>query len=100
MPSDELVEKYKKELESRLHPSLTIEKPEASYSRTYQIFKKERIGRLHTLYEKLCNASERAIRLKLKSKDIEKIMPFLKMAHINATPQGVYSFAVIQDLLD
>jgi hypothetical protein len=96
----ELFLRYKKKIEEQVgQPADIKEEPEVSYSQAYEIFRKEQIGVSHTLFENFCNSSENLLKLKLKESDVEKIQPALDMAHIRATPQGVYAFAFIATII-
>jgi hypothetical protein len=96
----ELFLKYRDKIEREVgQPSSIKEGPDVTYSEAYRIFKQEQIGLGHTLFERLCAGSEKALRLNLKQSDVDKLLPSLEMAHINATPQGVYAFAAIATIV-
>ena len=96
----ELFMRYRKKIEEQVGQSTDIrEEPEVSYSQAYDVFRKEQLGLSHTLFEKLCNGSERILKFKLNEKDVEKIQPALDMTHIRATPQSVYSFALLSTVI-
>jgi len=96
----ELFLKYRDKIEKEVgQPASIKEGPDVTYSEAYQIFKKEQIGIGHSLFERLCAGSEKAIKLKLKPSDTEKLLPSLEMAHVNATPQGVYAFAALMTII-
>ena len=91
--------KYKKRLARELSPEAFAEGASISYSRAYEIFKSEQVSTSHTLYERACNFSAKILKLKLKPKDIEKVEPALRMAHLATTPQGVYAFATLTTII-
>jgi len=101
MPSERenmrnLVEFYKKQIEKELgartyHPKLK--------SKEYQIFKKENMPRHISLYEKLCNLSEKILRIKPDKKKEQDIKANIDIAHLNITPSGAISFSFLAPLL-
>lgn len=91
------VDKYKQELDKKLNPE-KYKELDKSYSRDYKDFKKEQAGRIHLLFESLCNFSYKILKVKIKEKDREKIEPFLRLAHFNVSPESVYSFTYIMCL--
>ena len=96
----ELFLKYRNKIEKEVGQPLSIkEGPDVTYSEAYSIFKKEQIGLGHSLFERLCAGSEKFLKLKLKQSEIDKIQPSLDMAHVSATPQGVYAFAALMTIL-
>jgi len=52
-----------------------------------------------TWYEKTCNFVEKLFPIDLGGKSREKILLNLRAAYINATPQGVFSFAILSTIL-
>jgi len=95
----ELFLKYKQKIEGQIGTTVKTEEPEVTYSQAYKVFKEEQLGLAHTLFERLCASAERLLQVKIKQSDIDKMQPSLEMAHINATPQGVYSLAILSALL-
>ncbi|MCX6774653.1 MAG: hypothetical protein NTY99_01020 [DPANN group archaeon] len=96
----ELFLRYKKKIEEQVgQPADIKEEPEVSYSQAYEIFRKEQLGVSHTLFENFCNSAEKTLKINLKASDIERIQPALEMAHIRATPQGVYALATISTII-
>ncbi|MBD3263174.1 hypothetical protein GF374_02235 [Candidatus Woesearchaeota archaeon] len=94
----DLIKKYKRKLEKKLGRD-TKTSQAMSYSRAYQIFKQEQTSDFHSFYETACNFSEKLLKIKVPPKDQKKVEPFLKLAHISATPKGVYSFAYFTTIL-
>jgi len=90
-----LVEFYKKQIEKELgartyHPKLE--------SREYEIFKKENMPRHITLYERLCNLSEKILRIKPDKKKEQDIIANINIAHLNISPSGAISFSFLAPL--
>jgi hypothetical protein len=97
MDVEKLKRQYEKRIEEELGAELT-ERPSVSYSEAYRIFREEQLGIGHSLFERLCAKAERILKLKLKQSEIEQMLPFLEMAHIIATPQGVYALALLSTI--
>ncbi len=96
----ELFLKYRNKIEKQVgQPTDISEEPDVTYSEAYKVFKNEQVGLAHTLFERLCKGAEKTLKLKLKQSDIDKLQSPLEMAHINATPQGVYAFAALATIL-
>ena len=97
-------EKQKIRKERILEVYKTVEIPETIPkdigSREYKIFKKEeRISRISkTLYENLCNLSERIIKVKPDKATEKKILKAIRVTHLNITPTGVASLAILSCL--
>ncbi len=67
-----------------------------TFSREYKIFKKEEaLSRKKTVYEKLCDSSERILKIMPDSSMQIKLDAAIKFTGLNATPTGVASFAVL-----
>jgi hypothetical protein len=71
----------------------------ATVSSNYKQFKKENLPRHLTFYEKLCNKSERLIKIKPSKKKTAEIQSSIKLCHLSSTPAGAMSLAVIVGLL-
>ena len=92
----DLIESYKrgieKELGARTYQSKAV-------SREYMQFKKEAMPRHLTLYEKLCNLSEKILKIKPNKKKEEAIKGDISIAHLNITPSGVVSLSLLAPIL-
>ncbi len=64
-------------------------------SSDYDAFKDSFMPKNFTLYEKVCNFSEKLVPLKPDKKEIPKIQEAIKTSHLNVTPTGTMSFAII-----
>jgi hypothetical protein len=88
----DLIEAYKKEIEKELgtrtyNPKIT--------SKEYQEFKEEYMPRHLDLYEKLCNLSEKILKIKPDKKKEKVIIDNSNIAHLKVTPSGVISFSLL-----
>ena len=68
-------------------------------SREYSEFKRELYPTRYTLYEKACNASERLLKIKADKKKAIKLQKSIQTCHLNITPNGVTSFAILAALI-
>jgi len=92
----DLVEQYKNQIEKELgarsyQPKVT--------SREYQEFKKELMPRHLTLYEKLCNFSEKILKIKPDKKNENIINANINISHLKVTPTGVISFSFLAPII-
>lgn len=89
-----LLEKYKSEMKKQMG-SYEEEAPTRITSREYQQFKTEFMSARYTYYEKLCNLSEKILKIKPDPKKAEKTQEAINICHLNITPSGVISFALL-----
>jgi len=90
----ELMRKYQQRISSEIGPGTGID--QGLESTEYLQFKSELMPKSLTFYEKACNFSETVIRIAPPSKeDLAKIQDSIEVAHLNITPTGVMSFAVV-----
>jgi len=91
---ESLMQRYKQKIgeELNLSPEPTIKK---TYSREYKQFKKEYISKRLSLYEKACNFSGNILKLKPDKKKAAEMQEAINTAHLEITPTGVLSFAVL-----
>ena len=92
----DLIESYKRGIEKEL--GARTYQPNA-VSREYMQFKKEAMPRHLTLYEKLCNLSEKILKIKPNKKKEEAIKGDISIAHLNITPSGVVSLSLLAPIL-
>ena len=90
----DLVRRYKERLKAEMEKGLAA-KPPAGISREYQIFREEAMPGHLSLYEKLCNFSEKILHLKLKPENEEKLQTFIDVCHLHITPAGAVAFSFI-----
>ena len=92
----DLIEAYKIQIEKEL--GARVYTPKVT-SKEYQEFKRELMPPHLTLYEKLCNLSEKILKIK-PDKNKEKIIAEnINIAHLNITPSGVISFSFLAPIL-
>jgi hypothetical protein len=96
MPDAQLVSAYKRRIEKEVAGYQDDSaRAETSYSREYQLFKQEQAGAGHLLFERLCNRAAKIMPVQIAEKDYYKIYGDVKLAHLEITPQGVYSLAYL-----
>jgi len=103
MPDDksqinELLQKYKQRLgkELNIEPEDVI-KPQ--FSREYKQFKKEYLPKRLSFYEKACNLSGKILKLAPDKKKAALMQEAINTCHLEITPTGALSFAVLAPLL-
>ncbi len=69
--------------------------PQAIMSSNYREFKRENLPRHLSIYEKLCDRAERIIKVKPKAKKAEEIQSYIDLCHLESSPTGAMSLAVI-----
>ena len=85
--------KYKKKLASELGES--FKEKEKVTTKDYEDFKKTFLPKNLSFYEKTCNFAEKFIPIKPDAKSVPKIEEAIKISHLNISPTGTYSFAVL-----
>jgi len=93
---EQILAKYKKRLEQELGDEVV---EETMSSREYEQFKAEIIPAHFTLYEKLCNQAEKILKIKPDPKKAELLQESINTAHLNVTPAGTTSLAILAPLL-
>lgn len=102
-----ILEKYREKLEREL-PSNNLEASPSGNrissnapvsSIEYQTFRKERISKAVSFYEKACLLSEKILKVKPDNKDRELLEESIKIAHLNFSPEGATSFALLGPLI-
>src|SRR3989344_1655048 len=93
-----LMEIYKKHLEKELGAKLE-EHPIKPTTKEYQEFKAEFLPKQLTFYEKLCNLSEKILRIKPDAKKAADIQEAIDITHLNITPSGAISFSFLIPLM-
>ncbi len=97
---DKLLRKYQGKLKAQLDiPSATPSKDEevkvAFQSREYKQFKRDIMPDRIIYYEKACAISEKILKMKPNKKKLPKLLENIETAHLNVTPEGVASFAML-----
>jgi len=91
-----LAEIYKKNIEKELGTKISEKKV---VSREYQEFKAEFMPPHLTIYEKLCNLSEKILKVKPDKKYEPILQEAIKISHLNVTPAGTTSFSYLAPIL-
>ncbi len=92
-----ILEKYKAKVKEEFG-----DKPSSSpkvSSKEYLEFKQELYPARYSWYEKACNLSEQILKLKADPKKAVQVQKNLDICHLNITPSGVTSFAILAALL-
>ncbi len=87
----EMMHKYESKLKTQLLTPKERVEPQPITSREYQIFKEQYMPKHMTAYEKLCNISEKLIKLKPDKKKAAELQENIDICHLNVTPSGVVS---------
>jgi hypothetical protein len=98
----DLIDKYKKKIEAELGPvdETTDQSPEKGVlTREYNQFRQEYIQGHLTLYEKLCNSFENIVKIAPDKKKEQELQESIGICHLNVTPVGATSFAMIAPIL-
>ncbi|MEK6887171.1 MAG: hypothetical protein AABW88_05055, partial [Nanoarchaeota archaeon] len=95
----DLIQKYTKKVETQLNVPLSSVSEKPLTTREYQDFRKQYMPGPMSLYEKLCNASEKILKVAPGPKDKPLIERAIKVTQLNITPTGAYSFAMLAPTL-
>jgi hypothetical protein len=95
---NDILEKYRR----RLNAELGSETPESVRNRItsleYEQFKKDILPDSHNVYEQCCAFSERYLKISPDQKKVPSLLDAINTAHLNVTPTGVTSFAILGPL--
>jgi len=94
----DLMEIYKKHIEKELGAKLE-EQPSQPVTKEYREFKAEFLPKHMTLYEKLCNLSEKLLKIKPDAKKAEALQEAISITHLEITPAGAVSFSFLIPLV-
>jgi hypothetical protein len=83
--------KYKKKIAQELGSE--IEEIQPVRTSDYENFKKTFMPKNFSLYEKICNFSEKILPLSPDKENVPKIEEAIRISHLNITPAGTVSFA-------
>ncbi|MBI2541468.1 hypothetical protein HYV80_02055 [Candidatus Woesearchaeota archaeon] len=92
-----LMELYKTQLEKELGAKVE-EYPSKPTTKEYREFKEEFLPRQMTIYEKLCNLSEKLLKIKPDAKQAQVIQESIDITHLNITPAGAVSFSFLMPI--
>ena len=94
----DLMQIYKAHLEKELGAKLE-EQPSKPTTKEYQEFKAEFLPKHMTLYENLCNLSEKLLKIKPDAKKAEALQEAINITHLEITPAGAVSFSFLIPLV-
>jgi len=97
MAEPDLVRRYRQRLEQELGGTPIQGGP--VQSREYQEFKKEALPQHMGLYERLCNASEKILKLKVPPDKAAQLKEHIDICHLNVTPSGVLALSYLFPLM-
>mgnify|MGYP003963092115 FL=1 len=90
----QLLEKYKAKVKKEFGEGAS--KPATQFTtKEYSEFKRELYPTRYSLYEKACNFSEKLLKLTADKKKAPIIQKDLDVCHLNVTPSGVQSLAIL-----
>jgi len=103
---DELRAKYEKKLRKSFREAVEGNQASESLggggpltSREYSEFKKESLPHHLNLYERLCNWSERVLKVEPDKKKVAELEEAIKICHLEVTPSGVTSFSLLAPMV-
>src|SRR3989344_3198838 len=96
---EDLVNKYKDRLRQEFGEEPLVQISRRVLSQEYTTFKKAFIPPQLTLYEKGCQIAEGLLKVKPESKREAELKEALDLTHLNATPTGTLSFALMVPIL-
>ncbi len=93
-------EKYEKRLKKELKGKQEDEDiEEETKTRDYEEFRKQYMPKHMSWYEKACQISEQILKITPDKKKIPEIEEAIKTCHLQTTPTGVMSFAILVPML-
>jgi Flp pilus assembly protein TadB len=95
-PND-LIRKYKRRLEKELGHDPLQHIP-APVSKEYKDFREESMPAHVSVYEKLCNQSEKIFKIKVPPKKAQEMQDNLNIAHLQITPSGAMALSYLLPL--
>ncbi len=96
---DDLLRKYRQRIAEEFGESYSEPLKQQGTTINYMQFKKENLPRQFSLYENLCNFSASFLKVKPDKKTEIETQELLDLCHLNATPAGTTSFAILASLL-
>ncbi len=93
----EIIKRYEEKLQEQVGDELLASG--GMMSKDYEIFRREALEKRVSSYEKWCNFCEKLLKVKVKETDRDKLLGSIETAHLDITPEGAASFAVIIGLL-
>jgi len=94
----QLIQKYKQRIEKEFGSAAAASSTPKASSREYEEFKQELYPARYSFYEKACNFSTKVFNLRPDPLKAQVMQKNLDTCHLNTTPTGVLSFAVLAGL--
>ncbi len=94
-----ILKKHQDKLRERIDLDEMESFPGESFSREYKIFREEALVQKVLVYERLCNFSEKILKVSPKEENKLKIQEAIDVVHLNITPEGAAGFAGILSIL-
>ena len=95
----DLMSKYSQKLDGELGAPKEDTPEKGIASTEYQEFKAEYTPKRLNLYEKLCNFSEKLIKISPDPRKVEDYKEAIEICHLNITPGGTVSFSILFPLI-
>jgi hypothetical protein len=99
--TDEVIDAEKEKLRTAIRHELAAEQATGEQARPmsseYQTFKKQYLPKHYSFYEKACHASE-FLSIKPDAKESARYQEAIEKCHLNVTPTGAFSFALLVTL--
>ena len=91
----DLVQKYTRKVETQLNVPIESLSQKPITTKEYQEFRMQYLPAPMSWYEILCNKSEKVLKVTPGPKDLPKVEAAIRTSHLNITPTGAYSFAML-----
>ncbi len=96
--TEDVLKKYREEISRQIKFSDQEYFPDETFSIEYKTFRKENLEKSLTRYEQFCNSSENILKVSPNKKDVSRIQEAIERLHLDITPEGAMSFAVLVGL--
>ncbi len=98
--TDDELEEFKKRYTERLDSELKgSSKVDETHTRDYESFRKQYMPKHMNWYEKACQLSEQLLKVAPDKKKIPELEEAIEVCHLNVTPTGTMSFAMVMPVL-
>ncbi|MBW3003083.1 hypothetical protein KY337_00845, partial [Candidatus Woesearchaeota archaeon] len=98
---ENIARKYKDRIKTQfsLPQAEVLQDIKPVYSREYKQFKQDYLPTHLTLYERMCNFSEKILKMAPDEKKNAELQKYINTCHLNITPTGALSFSFLMPLL-
>ena len=92
---DDILKKYKGKLKTAREVDKAVKEFDENpdFSREYNVFKREVLGRRTSFYEGLCNSFGKILQVRPNEKETKELNDAIEMAHLKVTPSTAGGFA-------